>query len=420
MSGTKIEINIFDIGKTFFLLWLLLPYVGISNFQYITELSSLAFLYPILNKLMIVNSVILLCYVLYHILLFKRIISKYCILIIGIYCYILMRTLINGGMGYRNLLTVIVLMSFLDIFLFYQRKNIFIFIDALNILLTFNFAFILRFVGQGGLVFWSSRQQRYWNSYYLLGYDNGYIVFMLPLMCFNFILFKQCAKKRYLAASVIDICSELLINSTTSLIALFVFAFLYLMKQNRFLKMLFYKTATIILIYSAGFIFFVIFKVQNILDDVIFYLFHKDLNHTRWVLWNDGIEKAKAGFFFGYGYNKEIFGKGYLTPHNMILEWMIQGGIIEVIGYLVLLCFAFHKLQQEIDSYAAKILWNGIFAVLLAYMSEGYSEYIYYWIFLTLILVGCRYNQFMTILGMKSKSENFNIVKVNEYNSQFT
>ncbi|WP_265503822.1 O-antigen ligase family protein, partial [Providencia heimbachae] len=71
-------------------------------------------------------------------------------------------------------------------------------------------------------------------------------------------------------------------------------------------------------------------------------------SHIRWVLWQHSLYLFSDHFFLGTGigsfesvfletYGGELMGIGRKTmshPHNEILRWMVEGGIIGLIGIL--------------------------------------------------------------------------------------
>ena len=85
----------------------------------------------------------------------------------------------------------------------------------------------------------------------------------------------------------------------------------------------------------------------------------------------------------------------------MLLEWLTQGGIVETVGYIVLIYIVLRQLNKYIESYSAKILFNGIVAFMFAYMAEGYSMYISYWLFLLMLLAASRLGNLDYIFNCK-------------------
>lgn len=397
----QFKINISYIAKYIFLFILLIPFMGISNFQRISQLDHFGFLNNVINKLWYINVMIIIAYAAYFFLYTRKFLSVSCFLIICIFFYLLLRTLLGGGSGYRNIITFILLSLFGEICLLKKRENFLIFVDTINMFIIINFVFIVRYIGQGGLVYWSVREQRTWKGYYLLGYDNGFIIIILPLICFSLILYRETGRKKYIIILVIQILSEVLVKSAAALIALICFGVFTLLQNNKLFIKIFYKPWNILFLYFACFYGFVVLKVQYVINSVIYFLFKKGLDTTRWRLWNEGLEKAEKSWIFGYGYRTEIFGKNYLTPHNMFLEWLTQGGIIEFFGYFVLIYLTLKQLNKHIETYQAKVLFNGIIAFMFAYMAEGYSMYMSYWLFLIVLLLSSRLGNLRYLFNCK-------------------
>lgn len=398
----RIRINVLYMAKFLFLLFLFFPFIGISNFYYITELNRFSFLNNIINKLWYINSIVILMYAVYIFLHTKSFLSKQCMLVLCIFSYLLLRTFMSGSIKGKNVFTFILLVLFGELYILRKRENFFAFVNVINTFIFINFIFIVRYISQGGLSYWSMGQQRIWKGYYLLGYDNGFIIIIMPLICFNMILYRQTNNKKYIVMLIIQILSEVLVKSAAALIALTCFGVLTLLQNNKVFIKIIYKPLNIFLVYFACFYGFVVLKVQYIISSAIYFLFKKGLDTTRWRLWNEGLEKAEKSWIFGYGYGIETFGNNYSTPHNMFLEWMTQGGIIELAGYFVLICITLKELYKHIESYSAKILFNGIIAFIFAYMAEGYSMYTSYWLFLLLLLAASRLENLSYLFSSKA------------------
>lgn len=386
----RTKINISYLVKYIFLFLLLIPFMGISNFERISQLDKLGFLNKGINSLWYANVIIIITYAIYIFLYTRRFLSVPCFLIVCIFSYLFLRTFLGNGSGYRNIITFILLALFGELYVFKKKENFLVFVDTINMFIIINFIFIVRYIGQGGLVYWSVREQRTWKGYYLLGYDNGLIIVILPLICFSLILYRETGRKKYIIILIIQILSEVMVKSAAALIALACFGLFSLLQNNKLFIKVFYKPWNILLLYFVCFYGFVVLKVQYIVNKVIYLLFRKGLDTTRWRLWNEGLEKAEKNWICGYGYRAQIFGKNYLTPHNMFLEWMTQGGIIELLGYFILIYMALKQLNKHIESYSAKVLYNGIISFMFAYMAEGYSMYMSYWLFLIVLLLSSR------------------------------
>ncbi len=398
----QIKINVSYIGKYIFLLIMLLPFIGISNFQYISKLSRYAFLNRFIDKLWYVNIAVILVYVLYVFLCTKRFLSVPCFLIVCIFSYLFIRTFIEGVKS-QNVLTFIMFVLYAELYIFKKKENFLVFIDVLNTYVFLNFIFILRYVNQGGLTYWSVREQKIWKGYYLLGYDNRFIVVILPLICFTLILYRQTGNRKYLFALFVQLLSEILVKSAATFMALGCFGIFTLLQNSKIFIEIIYKPINIALIYTVCFYGVVVVKIQYIVSSAVYYLFHKGLDTTRWRLWNEGLEKAEKNPLWGYGYGLETFGNNYLSPHNMFLEWMTQGGVIELLGYFVLIFIVLKKLYNNIDHYAAKIIYNGIVAFMFAYMAESYSIHVSYWSFLLLLLMAARLEYLIPLFGDRTE-----------------
>lgn len=403
----QLKINVSYLFKYIFLFVLIIPIIGISNFQRIAQLNKLSFLSSLANILWYSNMCIISVYILYILIHTRKFLSVTCFFMVCIFSYLFVRTSLarastGEGSGLRNLITFILMVIFGELYIFKKKENFLVFVDVVNTFIFLNFLFIIRYIRQGGLVYWSVREQRIWKGYYFLGYDNGFIIFIMPLACFCLILYRQTANKKYIVMLVIQLVSEIVIKSAATSIALSCFVMLTLLQNNKIIIKLVYKPLNIFLMYFVCFFGFVVLKFQYIIDKGIYLLFKKGLDTTRWRLWDEGLDKIEKSWLYGYGYRTETFGNNFLTPHNMFLEWMTQGGVIEFAGFLLLFYMSLNQLYKQIDSYSAKVLFNGIIAFMFAYMAEGYSIHISYWLVLLVLLASSRIGQLNYILSDRS------------------
>ncbi len=397
----RLKINISYWVKYIFLFILLIPFVGISNFQRIAQLNGLSFLNNIISVLLYSNAFIICIYTMYIFLRTRKFLSITCFLVVCIFSFLFIRTIISNGSGLRNILTFILLVIFGELYVYKTKENFLAFVDVINTFVFINFIFIIKYIRQGGLYYWSIREQRMWKGYYFLGYDNGFIIIILPIMCFSLILYQKTENKKYILMIIVQVLSEIMVKSAAASIALACFVVFTILQNNKTFIKLVYKPWNILLVYFVCFYGLVVLKVQYIINRVIYFLFKKGLDTTRWRLWSEGLEKAERSWIFGYGYKAETFGNNYLTPHNMLLEWLTQGGIVETVGYIVLIYIVLRQLNKYIESYSAKILFNGIVAFMFAYMAEGYSMYISYWLFLLMLLAASRLGNLDYIFNCK-------------------
>jgi O-antigen ligase len=389
------EIVIFIIIALF-----LLPYVGMSDFRYIQDWSWLSDFSIIVSRLRLINLIIAFSIVFLIGMRDGIKVTKGCIVCILPYVYLTLRTFFAGGTKENiNLLVFIMMIVLADMFVLKNADIFYRLIDFMDFCTIINFIFIIKYVGQGGLVYYSRFQNRYWNGYYLLGYDNGFIILMLFLIILNLVIHHYTGKRRYLLMAVLQVVSELLVFSACSLLILAVFGMLafILGKLNNVGKIV-RQPAFVVIAYLMLFWLLVIVKIQNYINTVLNRFFGKTIESTRLNLWNDGLKVVKEYFLFGTGYKIKTFWNGYATPHNSVLECLAYGGIVLLILFVIIFIYSFCQLDKYIKFYEAKLIYCGIIAFMTGYIAEGYGTYISFWAFLVLLLFGANIQRLHVLL----------------------
>lgn len=395
----KMQISPKRIGRFVLLTLFLMPYVGITNFNYVKGWTWLGSFSSVLSLMQKCNLILGFSVVLLSAITRKSKISIGCILCMLPYMYLIVRTILAGGTGVLKNLVVFLMMLMLVELVFLKKIEWFLcLVDSLNFYTLINFFFIIRYVGQGGLTYYSPYQQRYWRGYYFLGYDNGFIILILLLTVLNVLLYHYSKKVKYLLMIGVQIFSEILVFSVTSLIILVVWGIIFLFRKRKLIGKVIYQPLCFLLGYLILYWLVVVVRVQNFVNIVLNQLFRKDIESTRIILWEEGLQRAKNYFIFGQGYMMGNFGQGYLTPHTVLLEWMCYGGIVFVLLYLAAIFFSMQKLHKFERNHGATLIYSGIVAFMLGYMAEGYGTYIYFWAFLFLLLIGVNIEKIHTLL----------------------
>ncbi|MGN8738986.1 O-antigen ligase family protein [Bilifractor sp. HCP3S3_D3] len=152
------------------------------------------------------------------------------------------------------------------------------------------------------------------------------------------------------------------------------------------------KLITVILIALT----FMWINVDNI---SIFSRFHNALvlySNGRTFIWNQGIELFKEKPLFGYGaYGAEIRpfwvqwtnnGLGFNYAHNTILQLLLDGGIVLMTMFIIVLFTYLHHTQKNIKDHNIKYVIYVLFITFLFVgQFESITEYYYFFMFLSLI-----------------------------------
>ncbi len=133
----QLKINVSYLVKYIFLFLLIIPFIGISNFQRIAQLNKLSFLSSLANILWYSNICIIAIYVLYIFMHTRKFLSVSCFLMVCIFSFLFVRTLLarastGEGSGLRNLITFILLVIFGELYIFLVSKKFVSFKKPMN------------------------------------------------------------------------------------------------------------------------------------------------------------------------------------------------------------------------------------------------------------------------------------------------
>lgn len=398
----KLRVPYKEIGRFIVLLFFLMPFVNIPDFNYVQGWEWLGTFSSALRLLRVFNLALGYSIVLVLGIVRKLEISSSCILCILPYVYLVVRTALAGGTRELKNLFVFLMMLLLADVIFLRKAEWFLtLVNVLNFFTLINFLFILRYIGQGGLVYYSVHSHHYWKSYYFLGYDNGFIVLFLLVMIFNIMLYHYHKKKKYLLMFGIQLFSEMVVFSACSLIICTVWGAMLLFSKRDFIGRIVYQPMNFLLAYLVLYYMVVIVGSQDLANAIFSQLFAKNLENARIVLWKEGLQIAGKHFLFGQGYMIEVFRKEYVTPHTMLLEWIVYGGIVFAILFFIAIFYSLQQLCKFKMYYEAFVIFSGIAAFMFGYIAEGYGAYISFWAFLFVLLIGANIERLHMLLQDK-------------------
>lgn len=407
----KLRVPDKEIGRFIVLLFFLMPFVNIPDFNYVQGWEWLGAFSSALRLLRVFNLALGCSIVLVLGIVRKLEISLGCILCILPYGYLVVRTALAGGTReLQNLFVFLMMLLLTEIFLLKNEEWFLTLVDVMNFYTWINFLFILRYVWQGGLISYSVRQQRYWAGYYFLGYDNALILIVLPLIELNLVLYHYGKNRKYLLMIGIQIISEILVSSVTSLGILIAFTMFLLCRNRKLICKILYRPTCALWMYFTFFCVMIgVMREQKFFNAVLSKWIGKNIESARLSLWEIGIQKAKEYFFLGEGYNMGAYRTYYKSPHTMLLEWMGQGGIVFAILNLLAIYFSLRQLYKNKQHYEALVIYNGIIAFMLGYTFESYGIHTIFWTFPFVLLIGANIERFHTLLQDKvSFNENRN------------
>lgn len=222
---------------------------------------------------------------------------------------------------------------------------------------------------------------------YILGGKNNKIFFFLFAMLLgiykylklNIVTEKFDFLVKWLAFSAICISNAIIIQSSTTLVVvILMLAYPFI---RRFLESsIFTKIVPIIVIHISIFVIIIFVReiFQSELDYVMNLLFNKDATFTgRIFIWRDALFKISQSPILGYGRyaaQASLLPSGYeymwTMSHNQILEIMMQGGVI-LLTVWAMLIGTMVKTINRLDSKFSKLAAFAIFTVFFFFQTEA-------------------------------------------------
>ena len=196
---------------------------------------------------------------------------------------------------------------------------------------------------------------------WFLGYDNTHIIYFIPALMFAW-LYKETTGKKFrtyfLTCTIF--ASALLVWSGATLVALFGMAFAYALLKNR-TRLFNYFTYWSIHIFF--FFFAVVLKFQNIFQWFIDGVLGKwNSLLVRMTLWDRTLKLISKSLLFGYGFTDEstrVLEGGFRWAshaHNLLLEILYQGGLVNLALWVVIVIMAGKKLYRCRNNIESKII----------------------------------------------------------------
>ena len=123
-------------------------------------------------------------------------------------------------------------------------------------------------------------------------------------------------------------------------------------------------------------------------SNLFFKLTGKEGFTGRTYLWERAIVMIKNAPLFGYGVQEKgylnVWG-GYFSSHNVILEIMLQSGIIGLFSWLIMLIVGVSNIKKIKSRHLKRLFVISIFIILCTLLMESVTQSIYLWLLLTLI-----------------------------------
>lgn len=360
------------------LFFLLIPFFKPICFKYITKL---LFIEKVFVTWKIVSAVIVL--VLFFIYIIKYFKIPKIILYIFIFEFLIfISTIINNGYLYRAVIDMVSIVAFCVIIYMGIQNNVINLFKSLSLLCT-----ILMFINLFSMILYpdgipADLYTNKLNPIFFMTTDNGTGVFIITTMLFVVISNNlKKSHKPYIVELILSCCllCAFFSGSTTSMVICFFFII--------YLGIFFRKNKKITfnpIVLSISYLILSVMIISGLTN--IFMLFvegilHKSITFTgRNQLWHDALQLIKSKFWIGYGRINgdyiSIWGGRY-SSHNILLELLLEGGVITLLLFTLINYKAVKILNIYINLRIANILSIGLFLIFIALMMEAFVHEVY-------------------------------------------
>ena len=219
---------------------------------------------------------------------------------------------------------------------------------------------------------------------YLLGFDNGNCLILLPTIIFNLLLNEVERRPlfscRMVYVWIVTAVSVFLIDSATTTAGFVLFLLVYIASKADIFKLL--SKRKMILIVIAVFIGVNLLRLQEIFSTVIVDWLGKDLSFTgRVFLW----DKAIIGFLkkpvFGHGVDPAahtLYYGGAQAAHNFVLDLLFQTGVVGFALFSTIIIEYLRSRERNLPQQVKSLnsaLNAMLFSFLIMMLFESYSTY---------------------------------------------
>lgn len=233
---------------------------------------------------------------------------------------------------------------------------------------------------------------------WFLGWDNNFIIWLLPGICIAF-LYKYYFKKR-LRSNILIIAiiyTALISWVATALVGIgIILLCIYIPKVEKILTPIRTIIITILI-----FTFIVILRNFNVLEGIITSVLQKDMTlNSRTLIWDNALIAIRQNWIIGYGVlhpNQMIEYLGWNTAthcHSQYLQIIFQGGSIAIFIYIMIQLEIIKKIKINFSEKYVKILMYTIFAFNIMGISEPYNSPLIYIIFVFAYKNNLMYKQY--------------------------
>lgn len=362
-----------------------ISFSSIIEFKLCRGLERFAFIDYAIRGGSVLATIGILCFIVISLLSRRYKISSICLLIVMMYGFFVLNSLFRGRpLAKRGTLANFVMVLLFDYILYRKDSDSFrAILNTLNVLTFINCITIIIYYPQRGMPFYANSYQGDWR--YFLGYDNGHIITLFPLICFNSMIYIRTRRRIYLVPIIISLIGVIITKSaTTTLMLVMIPCIYYAHKYSQLIRKTIMNRWVIVFFLILAFVFFFMMNGFTVVSDVLMRLFGKDIATSgRARLFPIALSYIRKSWLIGYGYAvSDLWIGGYSSPHNVFFNFLLTGGIIGLIWYLSIILTALREGGKSIYEHREfRILFSGIVAYVAASFAEGYDTYVTFYLF---------------------------------------
>ncbi|MBQ7410038.1 MAG: O-antigen ligase family protein [Clostridia bacterium] len=326
---------------------------------------------PKLNYLFIFGICVTFLYALYSFIIKNKKVSKLIVIMFFYRMSLLIPTIINDGdiikWGYQSLNHITV---FMMIELGFERNRDRTLKSLQNILITYlsiNLVLYLKY--PDGIL------NEFWGLHFL-GIRTRFTDYLFLLIFISMIRWDMDKDKKFnIFCIIISLITMFKAWISTAIVGIIIVVLMYYFISKYFKKInpRIFLTLAFIIVVSITF-----FRVQNLFSIFIEEVLHKSVSLTgRTEIWDLSYDYIDDNLFFGHGYKNDgnfVYWRGeYWQGHNQFIQILYEGGIVNLIIFVILLYSAIPKIKEVNKEY--RIMISFLFSYVVMMISEIYAYY---------------------------------------------
>ncbi|MDD3049329.1 MAG: O-antigen ligase family protein [Bacilli bacterium] len=241
---------------------------------------------------------------------------------------------------------------------------------------------------------------------FLLGFENGFGIFMIPVSCINLILLSYGYKSILaIIGTLLSFISIILVWSATSVFGFFIIlvGLIYVFMLHKTVHIYHYAITSIML-----FLLIIIMRAQYLFEPIIVGVLQRDLTFTgRTFLWDIALSRISNSLLWGYGQNSDLqrtVFKGVSATHNHILDILNQSGIIGLLLFMFLIFIVIYQMHKFRKCMPVNMITICLGSMLIIMEFESYDAYIFYPLFFAMLTLGFYSKKLSSICEMNRRN----------------